>query len=157
MYGIAFEAHQQNSFIMVDEGYAPVRLLVRDFGDLRIHGPTLRGTGLEIAAYRAGFTVYEDEAPVRDKLLHAVLLCHVSELALLLARAYGHPEQRFWNVLRREIDAVFSPLRTRVDARRWHAERQALLEHDWPAKAFLRMRLTDTSDDVHGTMPNPLA
>ena len=94
---------------------------------------------------------------MRDKLLHAVLLCHVSELALLLARAYGHSEQRFWNVLRREIDAVFSTLRARVDARRWHAERQALLEHDWPAKAFLRMRLTDTSDDVHGTMPNPLA
>ena len=157
VYGIAFEAHQQNSFIMVDEGYAPVRLLARDFGDLRIHGPTLRGTGLGLAAYRTGFTVYEDDVPVRDKLLHAVLLCHLSELALLLARAYGHPEQRFWNVLRREIDAVFSALRPRIDAGRWHAERQALLEHDWPAKAFLRMRLTDTSDDVHGTMPNPLA
>jgi hypothetical protein len=52
---------------------------------------------------------------------------------------------------------VFAALRSRVDAHRWHAERQALLEHDWPAKAFLRMRLTDTSDDVHGTMPNPLA
>jgi siderophore synthetase component len=94
---------------------------------------------------------------VRDKLLHAVLLCHLSELALLLAHAYGQPEQSFWDVLRREIDAVFAALRPRVAARRWDAERQALLADDWPAKAFLRMRLTDTSDDVHGTMPNPLA
>ncbi|MCS0628642.1 IucA/IucC family siderophore biosynthesis protein [Telluria mixta] len=157
VYGIAFEAHQQNSFIMLDADYAPVQLLARDFGDLRIHGPTLRAAGLAIDPYRAGFTVYEDDEPVRDKLLHAVLLCHLSELALLLARAYGHPEHHFWDVLRREIEAVFAAVRPRVDAARWHAERQALLEHDWPAKAFLRMRLSDTQDDVHGTMPNPLA
>lgn len=157
VYGIAFEAHQQNSFVMLDADYAPVQLLARDFGDLRIHGPTLRGAGLAIDAYRAGATVYEDDGPVRDKLLHAVLLCHLSELALLLARAYGHPEYPFWDVLRREVDAVFTALRGRVDTARWHAERAALLEHDWPAKAFLRMRLSDTQDDVHGTMPNPLA
>jgi siderophore synthetase component len=157
VYGIAFEAHQQNSFIMLDERYAPVQLLARDFGDLRVHGPTLRGTGFTLAAYRAGVTVYDDDEPVRDKLLHAVLLCHVSELALLLARAYGHPEHHFWNVLRRVLGDVFASLRARVHERRWHAERQALLEHDWPAKSFLRMRLLDTSDDVHGTMRNPLA
>ena len=157
VYGIAFEAHQQNSFIMLDADYAPVQLLARDFGDLRIHGPTLRGAGLAIDAYRAGFTVYDDDEPVRDKLLHAVLLCHLSELALLLAHAYAHPEHHFWDVLRREIENVFSAVRARVDAARWHAERAALLEHDWPAKAFLRMRLSDTQDDVHGTMPNPLA
>jgi D-ornithine---citrate ligase len=157
VYGIAFEAHQQNSFIMLDADYAPVQLLARDFGDLRIHGPTLRGTGLAIDPYRAGVTVYDDDEPVRDKLLHAVLLCHLAELALLLARAYGHPEHHFWDVLRREIDAVFTAVRPRVDAARWLAERDALLEHDWPAKAFLRMRLTDTQDDVHGTMANPLA
>jgi siderophore synthetase component len=157
VYGIAFEAHQQNSFIMVDDRYEPVQLLARDFGDLRIHGPTLRGAGLEIDVYRAGFTVYDADAPVRDKLLHAALLCHLAELALLLAHAYGHAEHHFWDVLRREIDAVFTALHPRVDADRWQAERAALLEHDWPAKSFLRMRLSDTSDDLHGTMPNPLA
>jgi siderophore synthetase component len=157
VYGIAFEAHQQNSFIVLDGDYAPVQLLARDFGDLRIHGRTLASAGLAIETYRAGFTVYDDDAPVRDKLLHAVLLCHLAELALLLARAYGHPEHYFWDVLRREIDGVFAALRPRVDAGRWHAERAALLEHDWPAKAFLRMRLSDTQDDVHGTMANPLA
>jgi siderophore synthetase component len=157
VYGIAFEAHQQNSFIVLDGDYAPVQLLARDFGDLRIHGPTLARAGLAIETYRAGFTVYDDDAPVRDKLLHAVLLCHLAELALLLARAYGHPEHHFWDSLRREIDGVFAALRPRVDADRWHAERAALLEHDWPAKAFLRMRLSDTQDDVHGTMANPLA
>lgn len=156
LYGIAFEAHQQNSFIMVNEQYEPAQLLARDFGDLRVHGPTLRRTGLDLVPYRAGHTVYEHDEPVRDKLLHAVMLCHLAELALLLSHTYNHQEDHFWKVLRREVGNVFDRLRARTDAQRWNAERRALLEDDWPAKSFLRMRLTDTSDDVHGSMPNPL-
>jgi siderophore synthetase component len=156
LYGIAFEAHQQNSFIMVNEHYEPAQLLVRDFGDLRVHGPTLRRTGLDLVPYRTGHTVYEHDEPVRDKLLHAVMLCHLAELALLLSRTYNRPEGHFWNVMRREVENAFDRLRARADMQRWNTERRALLEDDWPAKSFLRMRLTDTSDDVHGSIPNPL-
>lgn len=156
LYGIAFEAHQQNSFMMVNRRYEPVQLLLRDFGDLRVHGPTLRRTGLELVPYRAGHSVFESDEPVRDKLLHAVMLCHLAEFGLLLARSYNHPQAHFWNILRRETDNTFDRLRARTDKQRWISERRALLEADWPAKSFLRMRLSDSSDDVHGHMPNPL-
>lgn len=156
LYGIAFEAHQQNSFIMVNGDFEPAQLLVRDFGDLRVHAPTLRRTGLDLVAFRPGHSMFDDDLPVRDKLLHAVMLCHLGELGLLLAQAYNQPEAGFWQILRRQTELVFDRLRARVEPQRWNAERRALLEDDWPAKSFLRMRLTDTSDDVHGHMPNPL-
>ena len=156
LYGLAFEAHQQNSFIMLNPHYEPMQLLVRDFGDLRVHGPTLNRTGLKLVPYRAGHTVFESDEPVRDKLLHAVMLCHLAELALLLSRTYHHPEASFWNILRRETGNVFDRLRVRTEPHRWDVERRALLETDWPAKSFLRMRLADTADDVHGHMSNPL-
>ena len=100
--------------------------------------------------------MFESDEPVRDKLLHAVMLCHLAELALLLSRTYHHPEASFWNILRRETGNAFDRLRARTEPHRWDVERRALLETDWPAKSFLRMRLTDTADDVHGHMPNPL-
>jgi D-ornithine---citrate ligase len=156
LYGIAFEAHQQNSFIMVNQRYKPAQLLVRDFGDLRVHAPTLKRAGLALVAYRPGFTVFESAEPVRDKLLHAVMLCHLAELALLLSRTYDHPEASFWDIVRRQIETVFDRLRARTEPQRWEAERRALLQGDWPAKSFLRMRLIDCSEDVHGHMPNPL-
>lgn len=157
IYGIAFEAHQQNSFVMVDDQHRPVQLLVRDFGDLRIHAPTLRQAGLELAAYRAGHTLFESDEQVRDKLLHAFMLCHLGELGLLLSRAYHHPEANFWDILRRETEKVFEHLRPRTDAQRWQTERHFLLEADWPAKSFLRMRLADSAEDAVGRMSNPLA
>ncbi len=156
LYGIAFEAHQQNSFIMLNQQYEPTQLLVRDFGDVRAHGPTLRRTGLELVLYRPGHTVFECVEPVRDKLLHAVMLCHLAELALLLSRTYNHPETDFWRILRRETESVFDRLQSRTELQRWDVERRAILENDWPAKSFMRMRLSNTSDDVHGQMPNPL-
>jgi siderophore synthetase component len=155
-YGVAFEAHQQNSYIMLDPGYAPVQLLVRDFGDLRVHAPTLRETGLDLVAFRPGHSMFESNDPVRDKLLHALMLCHLGELALLLARAYNQPESVFWTILGAETANAFERLRARVNPQRWDSERHALLVADWPAKSFLRMRLSDSSDDLHGHMPNPL-
>ena len=157
LYGIAFEAHQQNSFIMVDRDCRPIQLLVRDFGDLRVHGPSLRRAGLTLEAFRKGQTVFDIDEPVRDKLLHAVMLCHLSELGMLLSRSYRHTEAAFWNVLQESTIDAFDRLRDRTDPQRWKAERTAVLEARWPAKAFLRMRLCDTSDDVHGEMANPLA
>jgi siderophore synthetase component len=156
IYGIAFEAHQQNSFVMLNSRWEPVQLLVRDFGDLRIHEPTLRRAGLNLKAYSDRHTLFNDEAPVRDKLLHAVMLCHLGELAILLASTYRSPEALFWDILYEEVDQVFQQLKSRVEPRRWNQERQALLENVWPAKSFVRMRLSDSASDEHRTMPNPL-
>lgn len=156
LYGIAFEAHQQNSFVIVDENLQPVQLLLRDFGDLRIHAPSLRARGHVLEAYRAGHTLFEDTEPPRDKILHAFMLCHLAELGLLLARTHCQPEGAYWSILRQETERVFDALRPRADAARWQAERHALLEADWPAKSFLRMRLADRSDDWIERMPNPL-
>ena len=156
LYGVGFEAHQQNSFIVLDQRYRPAQLLVRDFGDIRIHRPTLERSGYTLQAHRPGHTLFDDAGIVRDKLLHAVLLCHVSELALLLARSYACEEDVFWRIFARELAAAFDALRGHADPARWEQERAALLEQDWPAKSFLRMRLSDSSDDAMGSMPNPL-
>jgi siderophore synthetase component len=133
-----------------------VQLLVRDFGDIRIHRPTLERSGHTLQAHRPGHTLFDDDGIVRDKLLHAVLLCHVSELALLLARSYGCDEDVFWRIFAGTAHEVFDALRGHADPARWTQERAALLEGDWPAKSFLRMRLSDSSDDALGSMPNPL-
>jgi siderophore synthetase component len=111
---------------------------------------------INLKAYSDRHTLFNDEAPVRDKLLHAVMLCHLGELAILLASTYRSPEALFWDILYEEVDQVFQQLKSRVEPRRWNQERQALLENVWPAKSFVRMRLSDSASDEHRTMPNPL-
>lgn len=157
LYGIGFEAHQQNSFVLIDADGTPQKLLLRDFGDIRIHAEALRAAGLTLHCYQAGQTVLEDRRQVRDKLLHAVFLCHLGELALLLTQTYDLPETQLWTILREATLSVFEQLKPRIPAALWQRELSLLLEQEWPAKSFMRMRLADSADDQIRTMPNPLA
>lgn len=156
LYGVAFEAHQQNSFMVMGADGQPARLLLRDFGDIRIHRNTLQASGLDINLYDPAMTLHDDANHVRDKLLHATFICHLGELVLLCARHWDVPQNLLWNELALQVSECFEALRERVEPLRWETERRALLEQDWPAKSFTRMRLMDSQTDIVGRLNNPL-
>ncbi|WP_439859091.1 IucA/IucC family protein [Pseudomonas sp. MBLB4136] len=156
LYGVAFEAHQQNSFMLMGRDGRPRRLLLRDFGDIRIYRPSLHEQDLDLQLHDPRMTLFDDAGFVRDKLLHTVFMCHLGELALLCARHWGVAGQLLWKELAAQLERSFQDLRSRVPAERWETERRALLEQDWPAKAFMRMRLEDSHVDMVGRLRNPL-
>lgn len=156
LYGVAFEAHQQNSFMVMTADGQLSRLLIRDFGDIRIDRHTLHCQGLDIELHDPGMTLFDRADYVRDKLLHTTFMCHLGELTLLCARHWQVPQALLWDQLAVHVSHCFDTLRERVEPRRWQTERQALLEHDWPAKSFMRMRLLDSHADIVGRLANPL-
>lgn len=156
MYGVAFEAHQQNSFMVMGADGQLNRLLLRDFGDVRIYRKTLHAQGLDIELHDPKMTLFDDPGFVRDKLLHTTFMCHLGELALLCARHWNVPENWLWERLATHVAKCFDTLRDHVEPQRWQTEREALLEQDWPAKSFMRMRLLDSHIDIVGRLSNPL-
>lgn len=156
MYGVAFEAHQQNSFMVMTADGQLSRLLLRDFGDIRIDRETLHGQGLDVELHDPKMTLFDQSDYVRDKLLHATFMCHLGELVLLCARHWDVPQACLWEQLSEQVSQCFEALRSRVDPLRWERERRALLESDWPAKSFMRMRLLDSHVDIVGRLSNPL-
>ena len=156
-YGVAFEAHQQNSFMVMAADGQLSRLLLRDFGDIRIDRKTLHAHGLDIELHDPKMTLYDDAGFVRDKLLHTVFMCHLGELILLAARHFDIPQALLWNELSAQVSQCFDDLRSQVDPQRWATEREALLEQAWPAKSFMRMRLLESHADIVGRLPNPLS
>lgn len=155
-YGIVCEAHQQNSFLILRRDLRLSRLLLRDFGDVRVHLPTLRARGYALQVYPQAPNYTDDWLKLRHKLLHAVFMCHLGELILLLAREYQLAESLLWGEFRLVLAAQFCQLQPQVEAELWQREYEALFHAPWPAKALLRMRLCDSSDDAHETLPNPL-
>lgn len=156
-YGVAFEAHQQNTFMVMAADGRLSRLLLRDFGDIRIDRKTLHTHGLDIELHDPRMTLYDDAGFVRDKLLHTVFMCHLGELILLGARHFDIPQALLWNELSAHVSQCFEDVRSEVEPQRWETEREALLVHDWPAKSFMRMRLLESHADIVGRLPNPLS
>lgn len=161
LYGIAFEAHQQNSTILFDASGNPQKLLIRDFGDGRSFAPLFEERGYRLAPFsRKGIlptTFNDDISLVRSFVIDACFVCHLHELALCLVEhcAIDNP----WQILREETEAAFEALRPRMlsDAF-WVEERQAFLEKAWPTRSVLRMHLERYRDyRLEHHLDNPLA
>jgi siderophore synthetase component len=162
LYGIAFEAHQQNSTILFDETGCPRKLLIRDFGDGRSFTPLFRERGYHLKPFtRTGIllTTFDDDISlVRSFVIDACFVCHLHEVALCLDEYYSLPGTSLWRILREETEAVFDVLRPRMlsDAF-WLEERKAFLEKPWPTRSVLRMHLERYRDyRLEHELPNPM-
>ncbi|RKE37561.1 siderophore synthetase component [Paraburkholderia sp. BL23I1N1] len=161
LYGIALEAHQQNTSVLFAADGTPRSLLIRDFGDGRTYVPLLAERGYEIKPYvHPGIlpTVFDgDIEPVRAFVLDACFVCHLHEVALLLTEEYGLARSRLWEILREETGRTFDAFAPRVSDALWQAERVAFLDHPWPTRSVLRMHLLKYSDyRLQHHLPNPL-
>jgi siderophore synthetase component len=163
LYGIAFEAHQQNSTILFDDRGLPRKLLIRDFGDGRSFAPLFKERGYELKPFsRKGIlpTTFDDDISlVRSFVIDACYVCHLHEVALCLTEEYTLAGDTLWGILREETEAAFEALRPRMlsDAF-WTEEREAFLERPWPTRSVLTMHLERYRDyRVEHRLPNPLA
>lgn len=163
LYGIAFEAHQQNSTILFDDLGLPRKLLIRDFGDGRSFAPLFKARGYELKPFsRKGIlpTTFDDDIGlVRSFVIDACFVCHLHEIALCLTEQYSLSDASLWRILKEETEAAFGALRPRMRSDAfWLAEREAFLEQPWPTRSVLRMHLERYRDyRVEHRLPNPLA
>ncbi|WP_230593276.1 IucA/IucC family C-terminal-domain containing protein [Coxiella burnetii] len=85
MYGIALEAHTQNTLIVFKEG-CPTRFINRDLGGIYIHMPTLQQQDFTLLQDVPTLILTSDPKVARYKILHTVYY----QSHLLLALALRH-------------------------------------------------------------------
>ncbi|WP_085043953.1 IucA/IucC family protein [Ensifer aridi] len=163
LYGIGFEAHQQNSTILFD-GYGMARkLLIRDFGDGLTFSPLFKARGYDLKpfSHNGGLpTALDDDIGlVRSFVIDACFVCHLHEVALCLQEQYSSTDNNLWRILREETEVAFDWLRPRMLSEAfWVEERKAFLEQPWPTRSVLRLLLERFRDyRVQHQLPNPLA
>lgn len=163
LYGIAFEAHQQNSTVLFGPTGQPQKLLIKDFGDGRSFAPLLEERGYRLKPFSQKGVLPtsfdQDISLVRSFVIDACFVCHLHELALCLSEQYGLRGSGLWRILREETAAAFDALRPRVSSDMfWQQEGTAFLESPWPTRSVLRMHLERYRDyRVEHDLPNPLA
>ncbi len=155
-YGISLEAHQQNSFVIFNHQGCPKQLLIRDFGAFRIYEPVFKQRKNDLRFHHDRSLITEDVAEVRNKLMHAVFICHLAELVNLVAGHCGLSDQQLWQAVRSQILSIFDAWESRSDPDWWRQERQAILEQPWYMKRFTLMRLADNNIYNYQPLANPL-
>lgn len=156
-WGIALEAHGQNTVVVLRNGL-PVRLLYRDFGSIRVSTARLARSGLRPPAL-AGALPTDDEDELRAGLFFPLVNTNLSQVVAALARAAQADPAQLWRLAAQCCRHVYAALvadpAIAVQAGRDEA---ALFGPILPAKSMLRVQM---SADPHApqwvTVPNPLA
>lgn len=157
-YGVSLEGHLQNS-IAVFWGGETVRMLVRDFGGVRILRERLARQGVRADLYPGSAVVIEDVEDLRNKTYYAVFQNHLGELLACLVRCLDLEEERLWRPVAEVSRAVFRELKADPTIREQAARDEAdLFRPTLDLKAMTTMRLLgDVTDYTFSEVLNPMA
>ncbi|EAU85373.2 hypothetical protein CC1G_07067 [Coprinopsis cinerea okayama7 len=146
--GVAFECHPQNCVARFDARTKELKgFIIRDFGGIRVHPPTLKATtGVDIDFVEGHSIIAPDLDDVYTRMYHTVFHNHLQQLIRVLDLHYNG---RGWELVRTHLKANIPadhPLYTA-----WLSPERVTL----PGKCFMRMRLSGMyRHHLHGPFPN---
>jgi siderophore synthetase component len=157
-YGISLEGHLQNSVAVFRDG-EPVRMILRDFGGVRILQSRLARLNLGAEFFPGSATVIDDVEDMRNKIYYPVFQNHFGELITEIARWLRMEERALWQPVAAVCRAVFAELKQDAAiAEQAAADEAALFEETIDLKAMATMRLLgDVTSYTFAKVPNPLA
>ncbi|NGQ96908.1 hypothetical protein G3578_17215 [Brevibacillus sp. SYP-B805] len=154
-YGIALEAHMQNTIVCLEEG-AVTRFLVRDLGGARISLPRLQRHlhDQNVVDRLAGSSIFaDDENELYHKFIHAVMQNHVGELIYQMSLYFDADEAGLWRAVKDVLQSSLCP-----SFPQYAEDCRALFQREVLTKALFTMRLQDASGSyLYTRLPNPLA
>ncbi|WP_223588990.1 IucA/IucC family protein [Neobacillus bataviensis] len=156
-YGISLEGHMQNSVSIFRNG-EPVRILLRDFGGVRILPERLEKQGFYAAFYPGSSIVTEEVEQIRNIISYSVMQNHFAELISCIVRTLGFEEEQLWKRVASVCRAVFEELKKDPSiADQAAADEHALFQPMINLKALTTMRLRgDITAYSFMKVPNPL-
>ncbi|MDX8365600.1 IucA/IucC family protein [Cytobacillus sp. IB215665] len=157
-YGISLEGHMQNSVSVFRNGEL-VKMIVRDFGGIRVLPERLEKQGFHATFYPNSSIVTNDVTQLRNIISYSVMQNHIAELITCIVRELDVDEEELWKQVKAVCSAIFSKLKVETDINSVaNEDEEALFQPMIDLKGLTTMRLQgDITSYSYKKVPNPLA
>nr|WP_279326065.1 IucA/IucC family protein [Bacillus sp. FJAT-47783] len=147
-YGVSFEAHLQNSIPVFQHG-KPVRLIIRDYGGIKLYNKRLEKQGLSIELEKGSHLKATELDELYETFSHAVIQNHLGELIICLVKHLPIKEQELWEIVQMEWMNTFDHLKQPQD--------QEMIRKPFISlKSLVKMRLYNSIENEFVAVNNPL-
>lgn len=111
-YGIALEAHLQNTIVTINKKTSAVsKMFIRDFEGLRIDEHQLNATGYDTSHFHEKSRILtQSESTVFNKAFYSTIQNHLGELVACISKHFASSglEEALWQLVRNRLDNVMS-------------------------------------------------
>ena len=149
-YGIALEAHLQNSIATFSEDGRLDWLYIRDFEGLRIDRIRLNKMGYSTASFHEKSLILSDQPQtVFNKVFYSSIQNHLGELIVSITKSSedSNFEKQLWQLIRDILIAKLNDIANDIDdQQRVKNIKSILLAPKIDYKCVTTMRLTDEAD-----------
>lgn len=156
-YGVALEAHQQNTLVIFQANRLS-GLVIRDLGGIKICSHPLYDKVMKPTLHPDSTIICSGLSELTNKFIHGNLLSNLAYGIECLSVDYKLHKPLLWQRVRQILDHILEELRTETEPRIHHWHRQQLLIEPWQQKCLLAMRLHENqSQDLFSMIRNPLS
>lgn len=156
-YGIALEAHQQNTLIIF-QANRPSGLVIRDLGGIKICNHPLYEKVIKPTLHPDSTITCTGLSELSNKFIHGNLLSNLAYAIDCLSVDYELSKPILWQRVRQILDDILEELRTKTESQIHHWHRTKLLVEPWQQKCLLAMRLHENqNEDLFSMIRNPLS
>lgn len=151
-YGVSFEAHLQNSIPVFQHG-KPVRLIIRDYGGIKIYKRRLEDEGLSIELEKGSHLKATELDELYETFSHAVIQNHLGELIICFVKHIPIKEKELWEIVQIEWMNTFDDLK---QSKELSQDREMIRKPFISLKSLVKMRLYNSIENEFVTVNNPL-
>lgn len=156
-YGIALEAHQQNTLVIIQNN-RPVGLVIRDLGGIKICCHAIYDQIIKPELHPESTITCTELGGLSSTFIHGNLLSNLAPWINCLHKVYGYSIEQLWQQVRTVLKGLLEHYRTEINPSVYQWYYQQLLSKPWQHKSLLTMRLNQDQDEpMFFTLDNPLS
>lgn len=156
-YGLAFEAHQQNTLLIFSR-HQPQGLILRDLGNIRVCQQTRFDHPGKPKLHPESTITTESLDEVRHKFVHGNLESNIAYWVKVLHQHYQIPLRVLWQEVRKTMEKILAGISKEIEPVLFNEQAYKLFNEPWQHKCLLSMRLNPAQTEyIYQPLPNPLA
>lgn len=157
IYGIALEAHLQNSIIVL-ENYSPEKVIIRDGEAINICLNRLKVDFPDHKFFPGSWNVIDGPRDCQKVIMHSLITSNIGQLIYHICHRYSMDEKILWNIVKNTLKFNFNQIKETKYSSNAVEDENYLLNDCIKSKSLFKMKIENKGGNefLYVKLDNPL-